>query len=137
MYDAYPVLVSGRQSVQRRHIFWIVVPYLHQVAYFPIRVLRQSDADLHIDTLTLPRGNEVDLFRLVLPDKDLVTAPEQLQIDDISQCAIEHFPIIAQEGIFQRNVRQIVFFLRFQNRLALQIEAMAGVDDSGKDRSRL
>ena len=52
----YPdaIYVSGGELVERHHVFWIVVFYLHEICYLAVGLLWQLAANLDIDSLVAP-----------------------------------------------------------------------------------
>ena len=102
---------------------------LHQVPHFTVGGFGDLDADLHIDAFVAARGDKVDLLCIVLADEDIVAAALQFEEHDILHRAVQHFAVITQQRVSQRDIGKIILLLRFQDALALQIIAFAGVDD--------
>ena len=59
----------------------------------------------------------------------LILAALQFKKHDVLHRAVQHFPVIAQQGIFERHIGEIVFLLGFQDALALQVIAFARIDN--------
>ncbi len=129
MDDPNAILVVCIKAVCGDHVFGVVVLDLHEIADFPIGVLRQLDTDLDIDLLITPDADEVDLFGGMLPNVDLIVPALQFQKHDVLQGPVQHLSVIAQEAVFQCDVGQIILLLGGQDSLPLDVIAVAGVDD--------
>ena len=73
-------------------------------------------------------SDEIDFFFAELPDVDFVTAAQQFDGDEI----FIEMPVIgvfrADRGVTEREVRKVVFFIRFQIALALDVVPLEGVE---------
>ena len=129
MNDFDAVFDAGIHFVERDDIFGVMVAELHQVPHLAVGRFGDLDADLHVNALVAARGDKVDLLGIVLADEDIVAAALQFEEHDVLHRAVQHFAVIAQQRVFQGDVGKVILLLRFQDTLALQVVAFAGVDD--------
>lgn len=128
MHDFDPIDIACGQFVQRYYIFRIMVFNLQQVGDLPVGFLRQIAAHLHIDPLIPPHGYEVDLLGGVFADIHIIALPPKFKVHDVFQHSGNGFRIKAHHAVFERSVRKIELFLRFEDSLALHIVPLAAVD---------
>ncbi len=98
-------------TVHRDHILGVVVLDLHQVADLTVGIRGKLDADLDIDFFIPARCNEVDFFRVVFPNENIVAAPLQFHEHDIYYGRVQHLAVISKQALYQGHNRQIELLL--------------------------
>ena len=142
MHDLNAVFNPRIHVIQGDNILGLMILDLHEVAHLVVRVRRQLDADLHIDPLIAAGGHKVDLLGIILADIHIVPPPLKLQKHDVLHGPVQHFAVIAQQGIFQGDIGQIILLQQFllgQSAADFEVQLLAerpGVDGDRHIASR-
>ena len=90
MYDLRTIYIACGKLVKRYDIFGVVILDFVQVGNLPVRFLWQIAAHLHIDALIAPCRYEVNYFRFVFFNIDLIVFSAKFKVHNVFQhCATD------------------------------------------------
>ena len=125
MHRLDPLVIAAGKIIRQQHIFWIIIVDLQQTFILPLFRFLARDLlrHLHIELFSLARRHKIHFAIRRFANVHLVATAQQFKVNNIFQTRRHTVLVVAEHTVAQRHIRQIKFFLRFQDRFSPQIVA--------------